>query len=1114
MSIYSDSLAEQVVNSAKSYLPDTENPLLEVEHVLLGALSLTEGRALLSRLMTSELIHHPETIHQELSQRLQKNRKHTGGEIEISQELKSVIAQIMKDSGGVDSKSLLQKSLEQLRSNATWQQIFFTPIGNHPSKEKTPSTILRKIQQKTEIVKQLLGSKVLGQHIAIDAVSNGYFRKLLKEKSNKSSNDGPALLMTFIGPPGVGKTFLASCFADHLSSLDEQADLLRIDMSEYADHQSHERLTGFNPAYRGASEGSLAGFVAKKPMATLLIDEIEKAHINTRNLFLQILDAGHLYDNHLKKKIDFSQTTIIFTTNLGSELYSSTHRSGFLKESAMMNDALLDALTDHGKITSEGRPRKLSPELVSRLGKGEVVLFNALDGHALEEMTKMTFNQEFTHLYQATGLQLTPPDPLLYTLLSMRFGHRREGRELVTGVTRYIGDLTRELGYCLSSSQSNRYRVQFRPLEWSKLPEEVVNHYNRARNILVIDDAPWSTEQCRLPGNIILHTAGNIAGADQMLRNNRIDVILLDLHIDVSDQSSEMSEGLAILRWTRKVWGSIPVLLFSELHDARGLPKETLESVANAGGAYSIINKPFSQREAGSNSEIQENFRGQLLNHLDAIHRQRLVEKYHQKLSVIDFETRIHLPAEQADEIHIELDSIRNRQLVNASDRGGIGWVEMPTTRFSDIAGAGHAKQRLLEIAKGINKPEELDAMGVTLSRGILLSGPPGTGKTMLARAIAGETGLPFFSIGATEVIDKYVGESEAKLRDLFQRTRRYAPAILFIDEIDSIGGSRELNSHSGNTLINELLTQLDGFSEKQEPIFVLAATNRPELLDSALTRPGRFDQTIEVPLPDSPARRTLFESSLDKLATEKSIDYRSLVARTMGMSGAEIAEVCNEAARISWRDSRKQLTTNDLHEAITNIRMGLASEHPIVDEALRWSTAVHEAGHAITSLKLFPERPLAQLTILPRGSAMGFAEYEISEEQAQQMTDENIRKQVQVTLSGRVAEEILLGESQISAGCENDLERASQLALSRITRWGMDRESGIINLHGAESSTPGITSSHADIHLNRANQWMEEVKAETLSLLTKEKSSLEAIAKKLLEHETLYGSDPLLHNL
>lgn len=432
---------------------------------------------------------------------------------------------------------------------------------------------------------------------------------------------------------------------------------------------------------------------------------------------------------------------------------------------------------------------------------------------------------------------------------------------------------------------------------------------------------------------------------------------------------------------------------------------------------------------------------------------------------------------------------------------------------FSDVAGLDEAKEEVKEIVDFLKNPGKFTKLGGKIPKGALLVGPPGTGKTLLAKAVAGEAGVPFFSLSGSDFVEMFVGVGAARVRDLFKQAKEKAPCIVFIDEIDAIGRSRGRGAMPGandereNTL-NSLLVEMDGFAT-DSGVIILAATNRPDVLDSALMRPGRFDRQISIDKPDIVGRETIFKVHLKPIKLSKEVDVKKLAAQTPGFAGAEIANVCNEAALIAARRDKKEVDMQDFQDAIDRVIGGLEKKTKIISPEEKRIVAYHEAGHAVAGWFLEHADPLVKVSIVPRGvAALGYAQYLPKEQflyQTEQLTDEMC-----MTFGGRAAEEIVFGK--ISTGALSDLERITKMAYSMVTIYGMNAEIGNISFFDSKQSEYSFNKPYSEATAERIDREVKKIiddaYARTKALLVEHREHLEIVAKELLEKEIIFQSD------
>ena len=431
---------------------------------------------------------------------------------------------------------------------------------------------------------------------------------------------------------------------------------------------------------------------------------------------------------------------------------------------------------------------------------------------------------------------------------------------------------------------------------------------------------------------------------------------------------------------------------------------------------------------------------------------------------------------------------------------------------FNDVAGLEEAKQEVMEIVDFLKNPKKYTNLGGKIPKGALLVGSPGTGKTLLAKAVAGEAQVPFFSLSGSDFVEMFVGVGASRVRDLFKQAKDKAPCIIFIDEVDAIGRARGKNSMMGgndereNTL-NQLLVEMDGFGT-DSGIIILAATNRPDVLDAALLRPGRFDRQISIDKPDLVGREQIFKVHLKPIKTDVIVDAKKLSAQTPGFAGAEIANVCNEAALIAARRNKDAVDMQDFQDAIDRVIGGLEKKNKIISPEEKRIVAYHEAGHAIAGWFLEHADPLVKVSIVPRGvAALGYAQY-LPKEQFL-YTVEQLTDGMCMTLGGRVAEDIVFGK--ISTGAQNDLERITKLSYAMVTIYGMNDAVGNVSFHDPQNEYnfnkpySEKTSELIDLEVRKI---IADAYLRTKQLLTDKRDGLEKLAQKLLEKEILFQAD------
>jgi len=462
-----------------------------------------------------------------------------------------------------------------------------------------------------------------------------------------------------------------------------------------------------------------------------------------------------------------------------------------------------------------------------------------------------------------------------------------------------------------------------------------------------------------------------------------------------------------------------------------------------------------------------------------------------------------------------------NRDSANSLMFGGMGksgakiYVKSSEgIKFSDVAGEDEAKENLTEIVDYLHDPSKYKDIGASMPKGILLVGPPGTGKTMLAKAVAGEANVPFFSMSGSEFVEMFVGMGASKVRDLFKQAKEKAPCIVFIDEIDAIGKKRD-GQIGGNDereqTLNQLLTEMDGF-EGNSGVMILAATNRPDALDPALTRPGRFDRRVPVELPDLKGREEILKVHAKKIKIADDVDFKLIARMASGASGAELANIINEAALRAVRDNRKFVNQSDLEESIEVVIAGYQKKNSILTDAEKWRVSYHEVGHALVAAKQTNSAPVTKITIIPRTSgALGYT-MQVDEGNHYLMTKSELENKIATLTGGRAAEEVVFGD--VSTGASNDIEQATKLARAMITRYGMSKDFDMVALEtvnnrylGGDTSLVASAETAAVID----KQVVALVKAQhekAAQILMENREKLEEISHFLYEKETITGDE------
>ena len=438
---------------------------------------------------------------------------------------------------------------------------------------------------------------------------------------------------------------------------------------------------------------------------------------------------------------------------------------------------------------------------------------------------------------------------------------------------------------------------------------------------------------------------------------------------------------------------------------------------------------------------------------------------------------------------------------------------------FEDVAGVDEAKQDLQEIVEFLRDPGKFQRLGGRIPRGVLLVGPPGTGKTLIARAVAGEANVPFFTISGSDFVEMFVGVGASRVRDMFEQAKKNAPCIIFIDEIDAVGRHRGAGLGGGNDereqTLNQLLVEMDGF-EANEGVILIAATNRPDVLDPALLRPGRFDRQVVVPNPDVVGREQILKVHVRKVPLAPDINLKTIARGTPGFSGADLMNLVNEAALTAARRNKRMVTQAEFEEAKDKVMMGAERKSLVMTEEEKMLTAYHEGGNAIVGLNVVATDPIHKATIIPRGRALGMV-MQLPERDKLSMSLEQMTSRLAIMMGGRVAEELIFGKEKVTSGASSDIEQATRLARMMVTRWGLSEELGTVSygenqdevfLGMSVSRTQNASEATVQKIDKEIRRFVEEGYREATRILTEKRDDLETLAKGLLEFETLSGDE------
>lgn len=965
--------------------------------------------------------------------------------------------------------------------------------GKNSASQASKAAIAELVSRVSDIREELKQS-VYGQDNAINIFTTGYFQAMLLSMLDKGRRR-PRATFLFAGPPGVGKTLLAEKVAATL-----KLPFMRFDMSEYADKEANIEFCGSDKVYKNGKSGNVTSFVSANPQCVLLFDEIEKAHLSVIHLFLQMLDAGRLRDNFTDEEVSFTDTIVILTTNAGKQLYQ---------------DSEVDLSTVSRKVIVQALQKDINPTtqapyfpgaICSRFASGNVVMFNHIGAHNLHSIARKEIERHAKNLQKATDLQLNI-DERVYTALLFSEGSKADARTIRGRAEAFFNDELYELLRLIASDKVKSDVTDLDSIsitiDLSHTDREICDLFDANENVSALVFAPASTVALceNKSSGVSIAGAHSLDDAVEIMKNQSIDFALLDLscgmnnnstNLNIEDNESPARDFFKFMRENKK---DIPIYIL-EL-DGSILTEEEKISYTSQGVRGFI----------GISKSRKCDFAEQIGFIASSLHQQASMVKLAKENKLVSFETAQTI-SKNGKNAEIKLFDFRMSVAVDSEDsKNVLSAVSKPNVHFDDVIGAGDAKKELAYFVEYLKNPKKYFGTGVKAPKGVLLYGPPGTGKTMLAKAMACEAGVTFIAAEGNQFLTKFVGEGSEKVHELFRTARKYAPSILFIDEIDAIAkerrGASPLGMAGGEETLTAFLTEMDGFtSDPSRPVFVLAATNfdvtpgSSKSLDAALMR--RFDRRVYIDLPNKLDRIRFLEMKIAKnpVLSISREQIENIAMRSTGMSLAELDSAVELALRSAIREGSTKVTDEIFEEAFETFNSG---------EVKKWDTdqlcrvAIHESGHALLCWD-GGEAP-SYLTIVARGNHGGYMQHQEQEGKGIYTMQELLAK-IRTSLGGRAAEIVYYGKQDgISTGASGDLASATNIARHIICTYGMDEDFGLAVM---DSENPDMTP---ELRL-AINRILKEQLDKAISIIQQNKHKIDALVDALMKKNHLNANE------
>ena len=958
----------------------------------------------------------------------------------------------------------------------------------HEKSESGVERLARTVKETHAIQKKLL-DVVYGQDQAINAFVSGYFQSKLMECC-RTGITKPQATFLFAGPPGVGKTFLAESAARAL-----KLPFCRFDMSEYSDKEANLAFCGSDKVYKNAKAGNVTSFAAAHPRCVLLFDEIEKAHINVIYLFLQMLDAGRLRDNFTDEEVSFSNAVIIFTTNVGKNLYDDP---GVINLSALPRKQILKALaSDVDPIT---RAPLFPAAICSRFASGNVVMFNHLDASNLFAIAQRELQKNVEGFASSTKITVDV-DSKVPAAIMLSEGGKADARTVKGRANAFFHEELYELFRLLSSEKMNISATQIGKINidvtLTGASEDIRAMFvnSKTPEVLVFAGGTMGRAVKLALADITCYVTGDIEEARDIIFNHDISIVLCDINCGAVKTELQLLNSEDVRSVGRD--------FLTEALTKYDYPVYLLQSSKNEISSEEFLSfAKIGVRDILTVGNQGSGFAEQVLAKCEVAYQQKNMHRLARENKVLTYKTYQTVSTDRT-EATIHMFDFRLELAADAEDSKSIlSNISKPNIHFADVIGAKDAKEELAYFVEYLKSPAEYMRKGVRAPKGVLLYGPPGTGKTLLAKAMAGESDVTFLRAEGNQFLKRYVGEGAEAVHDLFTAARKYAPSILFIDEIDAIAKDR--SSGAGETssdVLTAFLTEMDGFNtDTTRPVFVLAATNydvtpgASRSLDPALLR--RFDRRIYIDLPDKAERRRYLEmkAAQYQAVTLSPEQIENIAIRSTGMSLAELESVFEMALRNTIRTRTGVVDDAIFEEAFETFNSGERREWK--KETLT-RTARHEAGHALLCW-LSGEKP-SYLTIVARGDHGGYMQHGDHENKGT-YTKAELLSRIRTALAGRAAEIVYYGEEDgVSTGASGDLQTATRIAEQMICNYGMDDAVGMSFVSSRE-----LDAGYGQIVRERVNALLRAELANAVALIRENRAGMDGMVEALLDRNHL----------